>query len=57
LNQGTIKPEIINKEVLYMKNWDVHVKTLRNMLQHLHYFRDDKDLIGNPQEQETKLPK
>lgn len=40
-----------------MKNWDIRVKTLRNLLQHLHHFRDDGDMIGKPLEQETKFPK
>jgi hypothetical protein len=43
--------------MLLMKNWDMRVKTLRNILQHLHYFRDDKDLIGKAVDQETKFPK
>lgn len=40
-----------------MKNWNIRVKTLKNILQHLYSFQDDRELIGNPVDQETKIPK
>jgi hypothetical protein len=40
-----------------MKNWDIRVKTLRNILQHLHNYEDDRYIIENPLDQETKFPK
>jgi len=40
-----------------MKNWNMRVKTLRNILQHFHNFKNDHYTIENSLDQETKFPK
>ena len=54
-NPGILDREIMYKEMLGMKNWNMRVKTIRKILMHLYDF--DEDRYEPPVDQETKFPK